>query len=102
MSHALSAEFKSRFIFNKNLADPIVWEPGPKTYPSQNAKARQGQLATVFVIMYMYMCSTGLYMHTDYFHKSIFEILMIASYIQKCSVLKTQQFAMQSPVNICN
>ena len=43
--HALlcSAEFESRFQFDDNLPDPDPWRPGPKTYPSQNVKAKQSE-----------------------------------------------------------
>ena len=40
-----STEFESRFSFHDYLPDPEMWIPGPRTYPSQNVKAKQGQYA---------------------------------------------------------
>ena len=43
MCFLFSLEFESRFNFSDNLPEPEMWRPGPKTYPSQNVKAKQGQ-----------------------------------------------------------
>ena len=43
MRYLISVEFESRFTFNEHLPEPEAWRPGPKTYPSQSVKAKQGQ-----------------------------------------------------------
>ena len=37
-------DLESRFKLEKNLSDPLKWEPGPKTYPSKKAAEKKGMV----------------------------------------------------------